>query len=469
VRPAAPPVQAPVYDPWDWSPEFADDFEGFFAPLPDFIHPFDYLAWFRQEMLQEPEDNAYYAYAEFMPTFADDEKVLPELAGPLNSGYDGPPGPWDPEEHPDWAASNDNIQDLLEQFREATEHEGYASPPDAPFAEEFTIGGKPLLLGMLLPSLSAHRAMAKASMDDAWRLRDGKVSGDRMIEAMRATYRSADHLAGGATLIEQLVAAAERALTQKNARWALEHEVFSADQIETALDVMMEYDRDERDPARWVRGEHATSMDFIQAMFPPPGGDGTPEGREDLVKLAGMLNDWGGTEEQSEAVMNMTVDDARRSAEALDSYYRDLTEMMRTGYPHARVGDLRAKEQEYVNTSPLTKALLPSLSRAYLLGTRVKASDRATKLAYAVELFRQRQGRWPESFDELPARYVDEARIDPFTGQDFGYRLDDDGPVIYSYSENGVDDGAVHSPRWDDKIENDVGSDDFVFYPPQHR
>ena len=58
-------------------------------------------------------------------------------------------------------------------------------------------------------------------------------------------------------------------------------------------------------------------------------------------------------------------------------------------------------------------------------------------------------------------------RIDPFTGRYFGYRLTEEGPRIYSLSENGIDDGGIHSPRWDDKIENDAGSDDHVFWPPQ--
>jgi len=42
------------------------------------------------------------------------------------------------------------------------------------------------------------------------------------------------------------------------------------------------------------------------------------------------------------------------------------------------------------------------------------------------------------------------------------------GPTIWSASENGRDDGCVHSPRWaDEKGEGE--SDDYVFWPPQER
>ena len=57
-------------------------------------------------------------------------------------------------------------------------------------------------------------------------------------------------------------------------------------------------------------------------------------------------------------------------------------------------------------------------------------------------------------------------RIDPFTGSDFGYCVTDAGPRIYSLSENGIDDGGVHSPRWADGLEEGK-SDDHVFWPPQ--
>ena len=102
--------------------------------------------------------------------------------------------------------------------------------------------------------------------------------------------------------------------------------------------------------------------------------------------------------------------------------------------------------------------------------TRNEASRRATQLTYATHLFKARNGRWPESLDELSTDYNPRMRTDPFTGQDFGYRLTADGPLIYSASENGIDDGGIHSSRWDDEITNDAGSDDYVFWPPQeHR
>jgi hypothetical protein len=458
-----------IYDPYNWSPERADDFAGMFAPLPDFEDRVNYFEWFKTHMLRDPDDNAFYSYAEFLPSYYNDPdpKELPEMTGPLTGGdYDGPLGPWDPEEHPDWAASNDNIQDLLAQYREATEHADYESPPMLADDEDWYAGEDPLLLGLLLPSLSSHRTMVKATIEDAWRLRDGEVSGERMIEALRTTFRNADHLNDGYTLIEHLVGTAERGLAQKHARKALQYDVFSDEELEAALDVLIEYDRDDRDPARWIAGEHAMSMQLIQAMFPPPPPGERHKIDEDVVQLVNAMSE---NAIPVEELRGMDIDNARRSAEAFDSYYRDLGAMLRVGYPEYRGSDFYAKEAEVVGSTPLTNVLMPSFSRVHQLKTRAESSARATRLAYAVELFKRQNGRYPDSFDELPAEYAEGARTDPFTGRDFGYRLTDDGPQIYSYSENGLDDGGVHSARWGDNNEREDESDDFVFWPPQQR
>jgi hypothetical protein len=457
-----------VYDPYDWSPDRAHDFAGMFAPLPDFEDRVNYFEWFKTHMLRDPEDNAFYSYAEFLPSYYNDPdpKELPEIIGPINSGTEGPPGPWDPEEHPDWAACNDNLQDLLAQYREATEHADYESPPMLADDEQWFVGEDPLLLGLLLPSLSAHRAVVKATIEDAWRLRDGEVSGERMVDALRTTFRSANHMNDGYTLIEHLVGTAERGLAQKHARWALKHDVFSDEELESALDVMIEHDRDDRDPARWIAGEHAMSMQLIQAMFPPPPPGETHRINEDVVQLVNAFSE---NAISMEDLRQMGIDDARRSAEAFDAYYKDLGAMLRVGYPEYRGSDLSAKEAEVVDSTPLTNVLMPSFSRVHQLKTRAESSARATRLAYAVELFKRQNGRYPSSFDELPAEHAEGARTDPFTGQDFGYQITGDGPRIYSYSENGLDDGGVHAARWGDNRESEDESDDFVFWPPQQK
>ncbi|UCC29380.1 MAG: exo-alpha-sialidase [Phycisphaerales bacterium] len=452
----------------EWDPIATDGF----APLPDFKNRIDYFEWYREYALGHPEDNAYWAYASFMPNPPGPpgdpaaKPEWPELNDMFNSDYDGPPGPWDPADHPDWETSYQASQEVLELFGEATTHEGYASPPDVKFeGRPAPVEDVNLLIGILLPSLSNHRAMMKATMAAAWRLEDGRVSSKRMLQAFETSLRGANHIGSGATLIEDLVGIAERAQVQETARWALKHDVFSGDEIETALDTLREFDRDDRDPSEILRGEHAMCMDLTQYLYMPPGANGTPQS----YKPERLNNVFDFSPEMVDRLARMEPDEVHASINAFDNHYRKLVEQFRIGYPEVRTADISAITEEYLHTTPLTDFLMPNLSRYYQLKTRSKASRRATQLAYATRLFKERNGRWPESLDELPPEHGWNMRIDPYSGDYFGYQLTDDGPKIYSASENGVDDGGVHSPRWADEIENDAGSDDYVFWPPQPR
>ncbi len=438
-----------------------------FAPKPDFVNKIDYYDWYRKQMLAETTDNSYEYYSQFIQQANDAPGAKPEF--PQASGmfsdadYEGPPGPWDPATHPEWAASDEAYRDLMSKFRDATRHSGYASPAEpSSRGEDYPDA---LLMEMLLPNLGGHRSLAKVTMENAWRADGGEVSQERMRDAMETILRGANHMSQGGTLIEHLVGIAERGLVHRNAMWSLKNEVFDEQGLQSTLDTLRSFDRGGHDPARFLRGEHAFGMDISQYLFEPPSPGEPPAIDLDRVNYVGGFID-GGADRKAQFA-NMTADDGRATVEAFDSYYRTLTDQMRVGYPNVRGADLDATTEDFLHTSPLTETLVPSLSRAYKLQARNEASRRATQLAYATHLFKAKNGHWPTSLNDLPAEYANDVRTDPFTGGDFGYRVDANGPQIYSMSEDGIDGGGVHSDRWDDEITNDAGSDDYVFYPPQ--
>ncbi|MCP4592290.1 MAG: hypothetical protein GY842_16275 [bacterium] len=449
--------------------EALDDPYGF-APRADLDDHVDYVGWFREHVVEDVEDNAYDAYMEFMPVPWDPPgsgPVWPELVNMFSDrAHDLPPGPWSPTAHPEWAASSDAAQDLLNQYRQASRHEDYSVPLE--FGDERLVetpDEEPMLFEMLLPHLSSHRNLAKATLADAWRTEDGQVSAEGMLDAFETVLRNANHVGSGYTIIENLVAAAERSLVQKNARWALKHEIFDERQMSQALELLQQLDHDDTDPARYMQGEHAVEMQTVQYVF--GGADPDRPDPQAARVLAGLVGGESPDPEQIDPIMEMNRDDAYDAIDAFDGYCRDLTEQMRIGYPEVRAADLDASAERYVHTNMLTETLLPALSRMHKIRARYEASQRATQLTYAAHLFEAQRGRWPASLDELPDEYGPVMRTDPFTGRDFGYRLGDSGPTIYSLSENATDDGGIHAPRWDDQVTSQSESDDYVFWPPQ--
>ena len=470
-EPVGEDFDAPPSEGYDWMDTWDPDTADGFAPLPDFETKVDYNEWLREFGSNQPEVNAYDAYV----VLTDDDKGAPEwpeLNDMFHGDYEGPPIPWSPDDHPEWEATNQAMQDLVDKYREATEIEEYALPIEYSDAvlDEFP-DRQPLLIGLRLPHLSRHRELLRATLADAWRVgEDGKVSSKKMIDAWRTTLRGASHMTQGSTLIEDLVGLAERAQVQENARWALRHGVFKGGELEGALDTLREYDRGVTGMSTALRGEHAFAMDITQYLFAPKKRGDAPQPRLDRIEAiidTSWFDDGSKADDAIANIAAMGPQEIRNTVDAFTTHYRELEAQMSIGYPDVRASDVAAIEARHVHTSPVTEMFLPALSRYYHLQARGEASRRATQLAYATHIFKEHNGRWPSSLSELPAEFGETMRTDPFSGDYFGYRVTEDGPTIYSASENGVDDGGVHSPRWADKIDNEAGSDDHVFWPPQ--
>lgn len=454
----------------------ADDYG--FAPRPDEKPDVDYNEWYQTQVPTAETDNAAPDYEEIAndPRLKKPEEgETPVFVDMFNSDHSGTPVPWDETDHPEWAESSKRVQDLIEKFQRASAQSNYAPP--VRFGGDTPLLRKPLLIDLVLPDLSAHRTLAKATLADAWKKIDGRVPPRRMMDAWRAVLRGANHFEKRPTLIENLVSIAERRLVMENARWALKRDVLSSqDDLKDALDLLRSLGRDKYDTGVAARGEFAMAAQFTQYLFSPPGPDDKPRlNLQRVDELAPAFDDWFDTEgaDVHERLSSMTTADYYATLDAFERVYREMADQLRVGYPDVRASDMDATQLNDLHASPLTELLMPSFSRVLVLRARNETTFRATQLTYAVHLFHSQNGRWPKSINDLaslnnlPREALDEMRTDPFSGRDFGYQLDADGPVIYSVGENAEDDGGVHAPRWGDGEKDENASDDFVFWPPQ--
>ena len=90
---------------------------------------------------------------------------------------------------------------------------------------------------------------------------------------------------------------------------------------------------------------------------------------------------------------------------------------------------------------------------------RVTADKRTGRIMVALRRYKNANGYWPESLDEVRDLAPEEIFIDPVNNGSFVYKLSDDGFTLYSRGKNGVDDGG----RRDDE----AGADDWLFWPPR--
>jgi hypothetical protein len=83
--------------------------------------------------------------------------------------------------------------------------------------------------------------------------------------------------------------------------------------------------------------------------------------------------------------------------------------------------------------------------------------------------FRQVEGRWPRSLEELAPKWLPEAPIDPFTGKALAYRVEDEGVIVYSVGVDGQDNGGVETLEVKDGVSSRNGRPDVVFRAPKLR
>src|SRR5262249_12014855 len=104
---------------------------------------------------------------------------------------------------------------------------------------------------------------------------------------------------------------------------------------------------------------------------------------------------------------------------------------------------------------PLAGLLLPAVVQLGEMGRRSVGTLRCAAAGVAAERFRRKQGRWPNTLEELvTAGLLAEVPKDPFDGRPLRLRRSADGLVVYSVGPGGKYDGTAL-----DKIARDAEED----------
>jgi hypothetical protein len=88
----------------------------------------------------------------------------------------------------------------------------------------------------------------------------------------------------------------------------------------------------------------------------------------------------------------------------------------------------------------LSGGLLPNFSSAWLKEAILEAMMGTGQIALACKIYKNQEGRFPENIAALVPEILEKEPIDPFTGDPFIYKLQDDGFIVYSVGSNEKDD-----------------------------
>jgi hypothetical protein len=157
--------------------------------------------------------------------------------------------------------------------------------------------------------------------------------------------------------------------------------------------------------------------------------------------------------------------DVRRGQAWLLRHLSRLRETARLPWPRRRaaVEALMAERADAPELARLALDEAADYAKVFQLG---HARGRCSVTAVAAERYRLRHGAWPAGLAALVPEFLPEVPVDPFDGRPLRYRRLADGVVIYSVSEDGIDDGGHSSDLLPPPAGTDVG---FRLWDVPHR
>lgn len=377
-----------------------------------------------------PEDNAFLTYRDAINVYHDlPEDLAPAFDYAVNTawpvGHDGALKAF--------MLEPDN-QKALRLTREAAEREEF----------QLYYYGDPRgsIITVLLPSLSSFRQLAKLLVVDGRRL-EAQGAYDLAAENYLTTLRMGGQLGNGITLIENLVGMAvwtsgSNALGQMVVRRNLSPELLQEIHEELAD----------------LAGQRPSVISGIQneKKF------GTTIVDEYLAHPAMALQSWQGID--ADALPSVAVEDSgwgrleqrvgqlvfpdRTIKRHMIAFYDALIE--RASQPAWAAWNGFKEEQIFAQIPAwnfIARVLLPSLSRAAVLGERCRMQTMTVRLAVALRLYAlANQGQAPERLDQLSAYLSPDEWVDPFSGRPFVYEQREGAWRLYSLSDNFTDDGG---------------------------
>ncbi|MCZ6835130.1 MAG: hypothetical protein O7G85_05085 [Planctomycetota bacterium] len=316
------------------------------------------------------------------------------------------------------------------------------------------------MYAILLPHLSELRKLARILQSDALR---AAAEGDSEttladIEAMLGITR---HLRETPFIINDLVSLStlQLAIDTTAILLARQPELFDDRQLSDMAHRFAPFD----DAMMRVRfnGERLGFLDIVQRLYTDDGsGNGhlTADGVRLLRNLMGWSFDQGTSNDVLATLLShgpllRTVMVDRAELVEKHDHFMDAMDNYAATPPWQRQPSKSMEQIEQWFASPYLRikylplvTLMPALTRAAQQSDRVIMQRDALLTAIALELYRRRNGDWPESLAELTPGLLPESPIDRFTGEPLLYTLVDDHPLLYARGADRDDVGGQDNP-----------------------
>ena len=401
-------------------------------------------------------------------------------------------GPWRPKELPDialWvAAQNANLDKLVEASKREKSYTPYRA--GKPSAEEENY---PPLIAMLLPSIQDRREIARGLVIRA-NMRIGEGNLDAAWQDVKAIFRVSRLSAEGITLVENLVGIAVDSIAVGAAKRVLHSPRLTDEQARRFFNDLQELPMLPSISSIIDTGERYVGLDALQTvargknmmetmklindlsdgsqivpsngastlvLFQPPSEKAKPNPNAQKIRpinfdvSAKLLNRW--YDRLVAAAKVVGYKKRKAMFREIDQDIRQLSkEVTVTKLALKTIGNGPSDALGEMIGNVLVALLLPATGAATDAEHRTVSQRDVLRTAFAAELFRRANDRFPTSIAELKGDYLDEIPVDRFSDQPLQFKVNNGQLVIYSLGQNGRDDGGL---GYDDAEQKNPGAD----------
>jgi len=100
----------------------------------------------------------------------------------------------------------------------------------------------------------------------------------------------------------------------------------------------------------------------------------------------------------------------------------------------------------------------------------ILSGQRGSRIIIALRRYKNKNGRWPESLDDIKSLAPAEIFVDPVNDDSFVYKLTEENFTLYSKGKNNIDENGEYNSTWDpNSFEDKVEEDDRLIWPRSKR
>ncbi len=269
-----------------------------------------------------------------------------------------------------------------------------------------------------LPYLAGFRRLGRALVVEGWMYED-KGEWARACQSYRDLLKLGQDTARGGGLIHKLVSIALEGLAWRELEQWVSRAMAREAELRELLGLLQKFERNEVSYADVLQREFELTGIAVRRLA------ADPKGQEATLKELGLKPGF-----SAEDVLGQ-----------LDGYFGQAVKWARKPYPEACAQPVVVAAEDRA-----AQALMPAFKRALDQVTRNTARCRGMQLLVALKLYRLRQQTWPADLRALVPEVIPQPLTDPFTGEPFHYRVEDNRAIVYSLGPNQRDDGGVPLP-----------------------